>query len=648
MISWNDLYTVLTAVIPLYVAMILAYGSVRWWKIFTPDQCSGINRFVAIFAVPLLSFHFISTNDPYAMNFRFIAADTLQKLIMLFVLGLWTNLTRNGSLEWMITIFSLSTLPNTLVMGIPLLIAMYGPYSGMLMVQVVVLQCIIWYTLLLFLFEYRGAKILIMEQFPETAASIVSFKVDSDVVSLDGRDFLETDAEIGEDGKLHVKVRKSNASRRSLGPCSLPALTPRPSNLTGAEIYSLSSSRNPTPRGSNFNNSDFYSMMGVQGFPARHSNFGPADLYSVQSSRGPTPRPSNFEENNTVMSPRFGFYPAQTVPSSYPAPNPEFSSVTKNAKATQQQQQQPVQPQQQPKEKENNKENHDAKELHMFVWSSSASPVSEAGGLHVFGGTDFGASEQSGRSEQGAKEIRMLVADHPQNGENKACEGMAGSVDVNGEDFSFAGRDGEEEREKEGPNGLNKLGSSSTAELHPKAAGGTESGVGKQMPPASVMTRLILIMVWRKLIRNPNTYSSLIGLVWSLIAFRWHVSMPKIIEKSISILSDAGLGMAMFSLGLFMALQPKIIACGNSVATFAMAVRFLTGPAVMAAASIAVGLRGTLLRVAIVQAALPQGIVPFVFAKEYNVHPAILSTAVIFGMLIALPITLVYYILLGL
>jgi auxin efflux carrier family len=50
-----------------------------------------------------------------------------------------------------------------------------------------------------------------------------------------------------------------------------------------------------------------------------------------------------------------------------------------------------------------------------------------------------------------------------------------------------------------------------------------------------------------------------------------------------------------------MALQPKIIACGNSIASFAMAVRFLTGPAVMAAASIAVGLRGTLLHIAIVQ-----------------------------------------------
>nr|GEV65904.1 auxin efflux carrier family protein [Tanacetum cinerariifolium] len=510
MITGHDFYTVMSAMVPLYVAMILAFGSVRWWKIFTPDQCSGINRFVAIFAVPLLSFHFISLNDPYNMNFRFIAADTLQKVIMLVVLGLWANFTKNGSLEWAITIFSLSTLPNTLVMGIPLLIAMYGEYSGSLMVQVVVLQCIIWYTLLLFLFEYRGAKMLIMEQFPETAGSIVSFKVESDVVSLDGHDFLETDAEIGNDGKLHVTVRKSNASRRSLG-----LATPRPSNLTGAEIYSLSSSRNQTPRGSNFNHGDFYSMMGFPG--GRLSNFGPADnTYSVQSSRGPTPRPSNFEES--------------TAPGPLNMNSPRW-------------------------------------------WAP---------------------------------------------------------------------------RVEEGQIGLNKMESSSTSELHPKGVSAEDGVTGKQMPPASVMTRLILIMVWRKLIRNPNTYSSLIGLIWSLVSFRWHYAMPIILSKSISILSDAGLGMAMFSLGLFMALQPKIIACGNSVASFAMAVRFLTGPAVMAAASIAVGLRGTLLHVAIVQAALPQGIVPFVFAKEYNVHPAILSTGVIFGMLIALPITLVYYIILGL
>lgn len=91
----------------------------------------------------------------------------------------------------MITLFSLSTLPNTLVMGIPLLRAMYGDFSGNLMVQIVVLQSIIWYTLMLFLFEFRGAKLLISEQFPETAGSITSFRVDSDVISLNGREPLQ-------------------------------------------------------------------------------------------------------------------------------------------------------------------------------------------------------------------------------------------------------------------------------------------------------------------------------------------------------------------------------------------------------------------------------------------------------------------------
>lgn len=74
------------------------------------------------------------------------------------------------------------------------------------------------------------------------------------------------------------------------------------------------------------------------------------------------------------------------------------------------------------------------------------------------------------------------------------------------DEFSFGV---DEEREKEG-----------SAELHPKEVSALDGGAGKQMPPASVMTRLILIMVWRKLIRNPNTYSSLIGLIWSLVSFR--------------------------------------------------------------------------------------------------------------------------------
>lgn len=65
MITGEDLYKVMCAMVPLYFAMLVAYGSVKWCKMFTPDQCSGINRFVAVFAVPILSFHFISMNNPY-------------------------------------------------------------------------------------------------------------------------------------------------------------------------------------------------------------------------------------------------------------------------------------------------------------------------------------------------------------------------------------------------------------------------------------------------------------------------------------------------------------------------------------------------------------------------------------------------------
>ncbi|KAK7851093.1 auxin efflux carrier component 6 [Quercus suber] len=82
--------------------------------------------------------------------------------------------------------------------------------------------------------------------------------------------------------------------------------------------------------------------------------------------------------------------------------------------------------------------------------------------------------------------------------------------------------------------------------------------------------------------------------------------------------------------------------------TVGMVIRFLCGPIIMSAASVAVGLRGVKLHAAIVQAALPQGIVPFVFAREYGLHPDILSTGVIFGMLVSLPVTLLYYICMGL
>ena len=37
--------------------------------------------------------------------------------------------------------------------------------------------------------------------------------------------------------------------------------------------------------------------------------------------------------------------------------------------------------------------------------------------------------------------------------------------------------------------------------------------------------------------------------------YRWEIEMPAIIAKSIAILSDAGLGMAMFSLGMLVVIE---------------------------------------------------------------------------------------------
>ncbi|XP_027358401.1 probable auxin efflux carrier component 8 isoform X2 [Abrus precatorius] len=359
MISLADVYHVVTATVPLYVTMVLAYISVKWWKLFTPEQCSGINKFVANFSVPILSFQVISSNNIYKMSLKLIYADFVQKLLAFLVFIAIIKITARGGLKWIITGLSLSTLPNTLILGIPLMKAMYRDEASLLLPQIIFLQSMVWYNLLLFLHEFDAA------------------------------------------------------------------------------------------------------------------------------------------------------IPARTMP---------------------------------------------------------AAPPSE--------GTDTETSQE------------------------------------------VESKEGEE---------------------------GTEPRTQRKM-----RILIILIKVGKKLIINPNTYATFIGLIWASIHFRWGVDMPDVVKQSIEILSSGGLGMATFSLGLFMASNSSIIACGPRMTMVAMGLKFLVGPAIMAVASIVIGLRGRMLKVAIVQAALPQGIVPFVFAREYNVNPGILSTGVLLGMLIALPVAVTYYVLLSL
>ncbi|CAF2204459.1 unnamed protein product [Brassica rapa] len=568
MITGSEFYKVMCAMAPLYFAMFVAYGSVKWWKIFTAEQCSGINRFVSVFAVPILSFHFISQNNPYKMDMMFIIADTLSKVMVFVLLSLWAILFKSGGLDWLITLFSVATLPNTLVMGIPLLQAMYGEYTQNLMVQLVVLQCIIWYTLLLFLFELRAARLLIRTEFPgQAAGAITRIQVDDDVISLDGMDPLRTETETDINGRVRLRIRRSISSVPDSVVSSSLCLTPRASNLSNAEIFSVNTPNRFFNGGGGSGALQFYNGnneimfcngdLGGFGFtrpgcgvsPRRLSGYASSDAYSLQ----PTPRASNFNELDV------------------------------NGAGTPVWMKSPVAGR---------------------IYRHTASPKMtwESGQRHV-------AKDTINEKEISFRDA--LRAAPPPTAAGVACSMEEGA----------AGKE--------------------TAPVAP---------IGRQeMPSAALMVRLILTVVGRKLSRNPNTYSSIIGLVWSLISFsRWNIALPDIVAFSIKIISDAGLGMAMFSLGLFMALQPKMITCGVKKATVGMLIRFILGPAFMAAASVIVGLKGSRLHAAIVQAALPQGIVPFVFAREYGLHPDLLSTLVIFGMIVSLPVTILYYVLLGL
>ncbi|XP_072997601.1 probable auxin efflux carrier component 9 [Typha latifolia] len=400
MISPSNLYNVAEAMVPLYVAMCMGYGSMRWWRAFTPEQCAGINHFLALFAMPLLFFKMIASNNPYTMTFRLIAADSLQKLAILVTLLAWAcwadrrrspSDSSSSSLPWVVTIFSLGTLPNTIIMGVPLLTGMYGPDSGALMVQIVTLQMCLWYTVVVFLYEYIAAYRHVIDGTPKSAIAPTLPEIPLDVV-------VEEEEEEEE-----------------------------------------------------------------------------------ESTTGENDEP------------------------------PPHASVS----------------------------------------------------IHV---------------------------------------------DVN------------------------------------------DSVVVKEeiARPLSPPVRLVLVMAVKKMIKMPSTYGSFLGLIWSLISFRFGIKMPTIIEDSLTIISTTAIGLSMFSVGTFMAQQKRIISCGYTIAVISVVIKFVVGPAIIVLTSLTVGLHGMLLHISIVQAALPLAVLSFVYAEEYKMHPDIMSTGVIIGIFVSVPFTILYYVLLGL
>nr|KYP69281.1 Putative auxin efflux carrier component 5 [Cajanus cajan] len=458
MISLADAYHVVAATVPLYVTMILAYVSVKWWKIFSPDQCSGINKFVAKFSIPLLSFQIISSNNIYKMSLKLMYADFVQKLLAFLVLIAITKISGRGGLKWIVTGLSLTALPNTLILGIPLMKAMYKGEAVVLLAQVIFLQSMIWYNLLLFLYELDAVK---TRPVPPSQGS-ASDGNQSRVMRV----------------FLHVRIQHY--------------------------LY--------------------ISINHVQPNRVNNIKVGPDHIYILTVS--------TFLCINIHSLSLLFYFPS-----------------------------------------------------HFFLLCLSNFPITSLIIINIY----------------------YLLILH----------------------FFFSSHHFDRETE-------------TAHEVQAKREEDNEPRTKRRMKVLP-----ILLTVGKKLIRNPNTYATLMGFIWSSIRFRWGLHMPEVVSQSIEILSNGGLGMAMFSLGLFMASQSSIIACGPRMAMVAIGLKVVVGPALMALASLVIGLRDTLFKVAVVQAALPQGIVPFVFAKEYDVHPAVLSTAILLGMLIALPVELAFYFLLA-
>uniref|UniRef100_A0ACD5XUK4 Uncharacterized protein n=1 Tax=Avena sativa TaxID=4498 RepID=A0ACD5XUK4_AVESA len=364
MIGWGDLYKVVSGMAPLYFALVLGYCSVRWWKLFTRDQCDAINRLVIYFALPFFAFDFNAHAGTFAASYRVLAADAIAKLLVILALAVWAAASSRkaapASYSWCITGFSLATLSNGLLVGAPLMDAMYGKWARDIVVQLFVVQAVVWLPVLLVVFEARQA-------------------------------WMEVTA---------------------------------------------------------------------------------------------------------------------------PAPTPAL--------------------------------------------------------------------------EEGLQDDDV--------GRRAA------------------------------------------------AAGG---GSGRKKTAGCAFWAPLLRNVGLKVVGNPNVYASLLGVLWSTIANRWHLEIPTIIDGSIEIMSKTGLGIGMFNMGLFIGVQDKIIMTGPGLTTLGMVLRFVAAPATTTVGALLIGLRGDVLRVAIIQAALPQSVGTFFFAQEYDLHADVLSTAVIAGTLVSLPVITGYYVVLG-
>ncbi|GBG79698.1 hypothetical protein CBR_g29962 [Chara braunii] len=182
----------------------------------------------------------------------------------------------------------------------------------------------------------------------------------------------------------------------------------------------------------------------------------------------------------------------------------------------------------------------------------------------------------------------------------------------------------------------------------PGPSGPSQSSNPDPRSPRSSGERRLWVVCVKAFLQGRLMWAGLVGMAYSLLASRYGFDMPTPLEKTVTMLSNMCLGLSMISLGMFTALEGSLVPIGWWNTTWTFSLRLLWEPALAGIITYLFGCRGRVLKVAIIQSALPQAVITFVLASQFGVHPDVLSTSVGLGTLVSLPLLIVYYLLLEL
>ncbi|GBG79697.1 hypothetical protein CBR_g29961 [Chara braunii] len=582
-----------------------------------------MNNLNAYFALPAYSFMVIATCDLTKMDKVFIIADTIGKIVLLISLGFCVRSlpkkhTFASRFQWWATSFMIATITNSVIIGFPLAEAMYGADAIPLMAQLVVVKGVLWFPLVHMLCQMCP----------------IFWK-------------REDHNKLDPPGGTKVKPSCLSSSQSPVTAVSEEILNmPRPSDHGGksnSELASIAVVRQSVHRRRDANGADnphaidpyqwkgdsdpMHKVEVVTGSPSREEELClKVEMYDATSVTGPVRAAPSVSADATSLR-EFGQANKATAEvqrtSSDTADKLKLScsSVSLEAATTAEMQiqvQMPVMGQTHTVTRQN-PGSADEEEAAQVGETSRA-----AGWRCVPAGSDE-TTEAASRDPQGTN----------------ACGLLQSRMNF---PMSLSAHRSARKMDPKMP-----LGEEGSTQCQPHASGKLNPKLESEKDPTSDSEVCKVVRLTAKaFLKQRLLFSGLLGVAFSLLASKYGFEMPTVMRKTVSMLSNMCLGLSMVSLGLFTGCQASLIPIGWWTTTWTFSLRFVWGPLAVAVISYLFGCRGLTLKVGLIHNALPQAVMSFVLASQFDVHPDVLGTGVSFGTLVSMPLLIIYYVVLEL